>query len=289
MPLKTSDWRALFHLNGELADLATAEPLAGMDHLMDALYRLTGSDEGFIMMITRDTPPTTADDPLSGWRPASSMYNRRSAHRARVAADWYSDPSRLLRDPVARRLTGTTGRTRVMLRSAVANDLGHGERLVDTPLLAELGVRHRLTAATPVTQGCEAILGLDRRRGADFGARETALIRSALSGIGWFFRRLPGAADERPALGVHLSPRESETLRALLGGGSENAVARELGVTAATLHQYVKSIYRKLGVRSRAELMARFVRVAGVAPTRAVARHIVAHPGPVPRAAFVAL
>jgi DNA-binding NarL/FixJ family response regulator len=54
-----------------------------------------------------------------------------------------------------------------------------------------------------------------------------------------------------------LSPREQEALGVLLTGAPEKQVAVRLGVSRHTAHEYVKALYRKLGVRSRAQLMAR--------------------------------
>src|SRR5262249_50856818 len=53
------------------------------------------------------------------------------------------------------------------------------------------------------------------------------------------------------------SPRESETLALLLTGASEKRIAADLGLSPHTVHDYVKVIYRRLGVASRAEMMAR--------------------------------
>ena len=60
-----------------------------------------------------------------------------------------------------------------------------------------------------------------------------------------------------------LSPRERETLEHLLAGASEKEVAVLLHRSRHTIHSYVKRIYRQLGVRSRAELLAIFVDAAG--------------------------
>ena len=57
-----------------------------------------------------------------------------------------------------------------------------------------------------------------------------------------------------------LSPRMEQTLRSLLSGDSEKQVAQRLGLSPHTVHVYVKAIYRKYGVSSRGELLARWVR-----------------------------
>ena len=46
-------------------------------------------------------------------------------------------------------------------------------------------------------------------------------------------------------------------LRLLSGGMSEREIAAELYLTFNTVHTHVKSVYRKLGVSSRAEALAR--------------------------------
>jgi DNA-binding NarL/FixJ family response regulator len=53
-----------------------------------------------------------------------------------------------------------------------------------------------------------------------------------------------------------LSPRLRQTLALLLTGLRERDIACVVGVSFHTLHQYVKTVYQALGVRSRPELMA---------------------------------
>jgi DNA-binding CsgD family transcriptional regulator len=66
-----------------------------------------------------------------------------------------------------------------------------------------------------------------------------------------------------------LSPRQREVLACLLEGDSEQQVALRLGLTRDTAHQYVKGVFRKLNVSTRAELMARFINFPGEALRRA--------------------
>ena len=58
---------------------------------------------------------------------------------------------------------------------------------------------------------------------------------------------------------VRLSPRHLQTLQGLLEGDSEKQIARRLGVSPHTVHDYVKIVYRRYRVSSRGELLARFV------------------------------
>jgi DNA-binding CsgD family transcriptional regulator len=56
-----------------------------------------------------------------------------------------------------------------------------------------------------------------------------------------------------------LSPRLQKVLQSLLRGASEKEVAGELGLSKHTIHEYVRAIYRTLGVASRSELMAQLM------------------------------
>jgi DNA-binding CsgD family transcriptional regulator len=69
------------------------------------------------------------------------------------------------------------------------------------------------------------------------------------------------SAPDLPALAdtMRLSPRLRQTLQRLLLGDSEKEIAAHLGVSRHTVHVYVKSLYRRFGVSSRGELLARFV------------------------------
>lgn len=58
----------------------------------------------------------------------------------------------------------------------------------------------------------------------------------------------------------HLAPRLHQALTYLLTGLSEKEIAWEMDLSPASLHQYVVEIYRHLGVQSRAELMALWLR-----------------------------
>jgi DNA-binding CsgD family transcriptional regulator len=61
------------------------------------------------------------------------------------------------------------------------------------------------------------------------------------------------------AADVELSPRERETLAILMTGAPQKEIAVRLGISRHTAHDYIKIVYRKLGVTSRAELMARMI------------------------------
>ena len=65
------------------------------------------------------------------------------------------------------------------------------------------------------------------------------------------------AARRAAAAPEPLTEREQTVLRFLSSGLSEREIARELYLSFNTVHTHVKALYRKLGVSSRAEAVAR--------------------------------
>jgi len=60
--------------------------------------------------------------------------------------------------------------------------------------------------------------------------------------------------DER---GPRLPRRLRQTLSLLAGGHSEKQIARRLGISPHTVHDYVKALHRRFGASSRSELLLR--------------------------------
>ncbi|HEY7831358.1 MAG TPA: response regulator transcription factor [Solirubrobacteraceae bacterium] len=58
-----------------------------------------------------------------------------------------------------------------------------------------------------------------------------------------------------------LTPREQAVLRLMADGADNVAIGRELSISPHTVKQYVKSIFTKLGVRSRVQAAVHAVRV----------------------------
>jgi LuxR family maltose regulon positive regulatory protein len=67
----------------------------------------------------------------------------------------------------------------------------------------------------------------------------------------------PGPEAPRQAQEGLLSARELEVLACLPEGASDKAIARELFIAPGTVKKHLKNIYRKLGVHSREEAVAR--------------------------------
>jgi DNA-binding CsgD family transcriptional regulator len=86
-----------------------------------------------------------------------------------------------------------------------------------------------------------------------------AAIRAVAAGL---VVRAPGAdgrfgAVADPASDVLLTPREIEVLAAIAEGLGNKEIARRLEISLHTVKFHVESVFRKLGVRSRAEAVTR--------------------------------
>jgi LuxR family maltose regulon positive regulatory protein len=121
----------------------------------------------------------------------------------------------------------------------------------------ERGVFLRRLWAQPLdlADGLIALAPLAGERSAEvFDEAEALLASCADPGV------LPArlaAARRAAAAPEPLTERELTVLRFLSSGLSEREIARELYLSFNTVHTHVKSLYRKLGVSSRAEAVAR--------------------------------
>lgn len=103
----------------------------------------------------------------------------------------------------------------------------------------------------------------------DARAAEFAAGLRALTGTGALRAPGPSAVAEAPlgTMAPSLSPRERETLALLARGCHLPEVASQLGVTRNTAAGFIKNVYRKLNVSTRAEATLEAARL-GLAPTR---------------------
>jgi DNA-binding CsgD family transcriptional regulator len=71
-------------------------------------------------------------------------------------------------------------------------------------------------------------------------------------------RRAMDVSPSAPAVLVGLTPSEARVATAVLEGGSNRKVAEALFLSTRTVESHLSAIYRKLGLHSRAKLIAEF-------------------------------
>lgn len=108
---------------------------------------------------------------------------------------------------------------------------------------------------------CSGILLYRERKRRDFGERDRAIIREAHAGI---VTRLGGPlakfAEPSPR---DLTLRVRQVLGCLLDGDSDKQISARLGMSPHTVNQHVKRIFQHFGVKSRTELLSRWIRRRG--------------------------
>jgi DNA-binding CsgD family transcriptional regulator len=118
------------------------------------------------------------------------------------------------------------------------------------------GFDHFLCSICPLAGGSYSGVRFHRRLGRPpFTARERAVVELLFPNVPWLHpgRETTGCSKGAAAL----SPRERQVMLLLLGGDSRKQVARKLKLSEHTVADYLKVIYRKLNVSSRAELLAK--------------------------------
>ena len=101
------------------------------------------------------------------------------------------------------------------------------------------------------------------RGGADFSARELALLDSLRRPMAALFARAAAADHCAPVLDSEvlarhaLTPRESEVLQWVSAGKTDRDVAALLGCSPRTVHKHLQRIYTKLGVETRTAAVMR--------------------------------
>lgn len=111
----------------------------------------------------------------------------------------------------------------------------------------------------PQPNGMSMGVVLVRPRGErDFSRRAKAVVGTAHALIAPLVGgALAGYSEPSPS---DLSPRTRQVLRCLLEGDSDKQIATRLGMARNTVNHYAKRIFAHFGVRSRPELLARWIR-----------------------------
>lgn len=253
MNIRPRDFEAVSSLWRELADLPAARNTEALVHCMEKLRQIVGACNVSWMATVRDGCPEPGD-PMQGWDAGDIVVLHDADAYARRNEQTLAQFATEVVDPQSAAMVAGAGTTRAVLRSAVLPGKAWERSWLRREILRPLGVDDRLVGSFPVSATAESYFALDRAAGdRPFDARERDLLHLFLAGCPTFHReqlRVRGLTG--PA--VRLSPREKSVLELLLTRLSEQEMAEALGLSFHTVHQYVKSVYRKLQVNSRAEL-----------------------------------
>jgi DNA-binding CsgD family transcriptional regulator len=106
--------------------------------------------------------------------------------------------------------------------------------------------------------GVVTAIALYRRKAREpFGERERTIVHVVTGEVDWLHREgndVPAA--ERVS---ELSPRQRQVMWLLVSGHSRKQIAATLRLSEHTVGDYIKALHRHFGVRSRGELLSKFI------------------------------
>jgi DNA-binding CsgD family transcriptional regulator len=109
-------------------------------------------------------------------------------------------------------------------------------------------VKHEIGVHLSHPPGELHVVFLCRAGGPDFDARDRRVLELLRP-------HLDAALQRRVLPPVELTPRETEVLRCVRDGLSNAQVARQLGITEATVEKHLEHVYARTGARSRVQAL----------------------------------
>lgn len=239
----------------KLSELGAHRIDEAVECLLTELSDLLGAHQAYWLGAVRLTD-RNGRDPLQGWRAGAIQYRYQTPEdelcyqkNCELVESGQVDPS------IAANLQGA-GRFRINIMHELAPP-GWYESAYYKNVFSLSGSRDVIFSATPMGQDVESWLAFIRYGGpeAQYGEAERALLNHAVSPMRWFHRQLVlhrglFVAD------APLLPSERRVLNELLTDKTKPQIARELGLSPATVHTYTIRICRKFNVRGRAGLTA---------------------------------
>jgi DNA-binding CsgD family transcriptional regulator len=252
----------IYRLWDELADFGSDATNEALMHCMHTICGWIGAQNAFWIGAVRIAAKNEMDsDPASGWRigrvePLNAEFVNLERLQTSRQPPHAFDPG----DAAPAVISGA-GQFRIYSLGTGVADLEafqkteHYDRFYRQP-----GVSDRIWVVFPINVDAESYFVFDtHEEGRRFGKNELYMAAEALRGIKWFHRQQLLAHG----LGISDAPltqAERRILAGLLSGASEKIIAHQLNLTQGTVHQYVTNVYRKFGVRGRAEFMALWLR-----------------------------
>ncbi len=118
---------------------------------------------------------------------------------------------------------------------------------------AALGVKDEILVPMTPLGGTDRRLLLFRDEGSpDFSEREKAMLALARPHIAELHTRRDRELRGEP----HLTPRQWEVLRRVATGASNTQIARDLGLSEATVRKHLENVFLRLDVQSRTEAVS---------------------------------
>jgi DNA-binding CsgD family transcriptional regulator len=237
----------------ELAAFEAARSDLAVQHLLTTVAGLVDAQNAYWMGAVRMTNEDR--DPLLGWRPRVVRYLRPLPSDETYTRDRLKS---LNRGQTIDEATVAQAKLAGSYRARRFCDLVSPDWFKSDTYQGYLGrsVHDSLTVGVPVSDMAEGYYGFLRMRPNDpFTEAQRDIALYAMRGLTWFHRQILLAEGLLVARSP-LSPMERRVLALLLTEQSEKVIATNLDLTPATLHTYVRDVFRKFGVSGRNGLTA---------------------------------
>ncbi len=141
-----------------------------------------------------------------------------------------------------------------------------GDREFERTLMAQFyrlgGFRHHLIVLLPSSDGLRRKVILWRDEGdTPFSERDRLLLTLLRPHLGAIRQRIEAERHSAPSL----TPRQLELMRRVARGDTNRRIARDLGLSEATVRKHLENAYARLDVHSRTEALARVGPLLGAA------------------------
>jgi DNA-binding CsgD family transcriptional regulator len=242
----------IHNLWDELAAFEAAQTDAALTHLLTQVADMVGAENAYWFGAVRMADST--GDPLLGWRPRGIRYLQPLPQDTSFTRDRIRSLDRGAVDEA----TVAQARMAGSYRSNRLCDLVSDEWFQSDIYQGYLdrGVHDSLVVGVPVSSMAEGYYGFLRMRPDDpFTEADRDLALYAMRGLTWFHREVLLAHGLLVAR-TPLTPIERRVLAHLLTEQSEKSIASTLGVSASSLHTYVRDVLKKFGVSGRKGLTA---------------------------------
>jgi DNA-binding NarL/FixJ family response regulator len=253
--LRAEDWRMLIRLVGECRELGD-EPHLWRAHFAQQVGRRVGGDLCYFGELAGCDIQKPKDLGVAEWG-WDAGFDRTS----------WLPMLRDLRDKTSVPITVTSylGKLRVedgvsLTRSGFLTER-EWSRSIDARISDAIGTNHAVFCfhSIPGAAGVHSALQFHRAAGhRDFGRRDVAFVRESHAAlIALVGGPLARFTEPSPR---NLPVRVRQVLACLLEGDGDKQIAVRLGLSVYTVNEYTKIIFRHFHVRSRPELLARWIR-----------------------------
>lgn len=256
--LNQGDWELIANIYRYFGEVGDIEAPGQWRQAFRILEKSMDASFGFVVVKKR---VESISSKLNGFRPIYMVYSpEASAQDQAFVADWIANTSNLLDDPFFSQLMVHAGRSKIRSRAHLDwHTPEQWDRSNLRFLLEGLEVEDRIVSVLPITDELEISFCLERQRGEQrFTPRDEAILEAITPGIArpmHHFLSYRGLLPGQDAL----TEREQLVLKLLLGPMVVKEIADELDLSTYYVRDIVKSIYRKVGVRGRIELMAQWL------------------------------